>query len=311
MAFGYEEEDRPPIWTVVLAVFVALAWSVANFAALVKELAPMAREPDGVVAILGAIAGHALIPAVVVWMVAFALFWRRAIAMAPLYLLVIYAAVCLGNFGAFQAVKASAGRLDAANVATQHAIAADVEALQGQVATDHAAYLAELKAMGFPAVLTPGFAQSDPHRRKALARLHGMHALIPKYRSLAESRVDGLLAKVKALPAGDARDSFLKGFANTEDQSRARLNQMWSLEEHILTEYEKAVQTLARSEGRWVVRGDNFLFADAATLATWRAHLAEAKSLGEQEQRLVAADAPVRQKLAEDLKQMREAAPAP
>jgi hypothetical protein len=162
-----------------------------------------------------------------------------------------------------------------------------IKSTLARVLADRQAYRQELEAIGFKAVLSPPRLAQDPGLQRTRAILEKAHGIISKYRKINAGRIDEMRAAVvNSNMTPDGKASFLKGMASSEQQSRAELERVWTLEDDIVSKMQGAVGVLARAQGRWVVRGNKLLFVRPNEMVAYQNAIAAVRAGAEEEKSL-------------------------
>jgi hypothetical protein len=321
------------------ALVAALIWSVAGLKGLIASTAPALHAND-YAAVYGALSGHALYVAAIIWLVVCvglgairAPVWAAASLGALLALTIGLDAglLNLAKAGAegddaqariaaheiSAAVRAAAADPEHAVIDTRPKASGDLGELERITKTyiaaelkDRRDYRDKLRALGFPDFMQPSAIARDRHLARTTAALAQAEVLVAAYSKLDEQRMADVRAAYDHSTArANLKAPMLAGFDKAAAESSSDRAQLWALEGRILTHYQQAVGVLRRSEGRWRVSGEVYVFSRDSDLRAWQSHIGEARRLADEQQRIQ--QARQAQALAKADKLDREAAPAP
>jgi hypothetical protein len=135
-------------------------------------------------------------------------------------------------------------------------------------------YLKRIKAMGFPAILTPQHLAAGGGLAGTRARLVQARALIKKDAAIdhganATYRQQIMTSRMEA----GMKNEQLSLFANRQDDFDNLRQRWWMLNDGIFAEYQAELAELARRREYWMPHGTGVLFADKADLAVFNRHI--------------------------------------
>jgi hypothetical protein len=308
MSDGDTDRDSRGTWVALTIMIVAgLVWSVATFVSFVKEVAPFLHQGD-YASVGGALAGHAMVIALVVTFVVYIVMAGKWPPHQGLrYFAILFGIVVLANAGLLMAIKSAADSTDRQDAVQGNIALADMRAAfssmtadtqpgaidmqiraTGQagimeglvkhfvvtVLTDRQNYKTDLHGTGYPGFLSAPSLGARKGVATAQHKLAAVHRLVAEYSSLNRRRIADFRNAISgsALDASNKTD-MLNAYEQSVGEKEARRTRIWALEDGVVTENEHLLNDLAHPNGYWIASGKVLRFSNGADIATFNAHI--------------------------------------
>ena len=313
-------DEEKSLWPgrigLVIATIAAVIWSIVGaLPDVIKQYAPDVRAGD-YAPLAGALTGHTMVIAVVVFAILYVLLLRGSDASRGVrYFLTIF----------FITIAVDAGLIAAAkNIAAQHDVQYrqaladmgrmmqlskskndEVSGFQIHATGDAGViaaitkneistmvrlrneYQTKVHALGLRSALAPASLATDGGPKEARMRIVAARALVKTYRDAElKALADAQSAIANArLPASE-KEQVLAGFDRSVKNERPMLEEMWDDEDGMLAESDAMTHDLAQAN--WKARGAGFVFSSRRDLETYQAHQQKIHQLAQDERDTVA-----------------------
>ncbi len=140
---------------------------------------------------------------------------------------------------------------------------------------------AELKALGYPALMEPASLRADGDLKATRAKLVEVRAVVARHRKLRFQRMDEFRVAVRNsdLPERDKRD-MIGGMDDSQAESGAQARRIWDIQDEILREMDAAVAVLqAAPRGAWEVQAGQLMFQRSSDMNAYNDHITRAQTL--------------------------------
>ena len=312
-----ETEARSTIGGLVVAIVVTLGAAVYGFGDQIKTVAPLMKADD-YAGVLGTVFGDALFMGTLVWAVLYFAFVRsRASRLGPAYWAILCAVYLVANIGLLAFVKTIADSDDAQMHVAAGEIAKAFSAAQNPTgcaidmriaATGDAGemervtkatltkfckakvdFAARTSTLGVSTMMAPSHFATTSGVADTRAKLVQVREAIRALRTEITDLIAGYRKEIQTSRLGDRnKAAMLAGLDKAMTSDLARVNALLDYEDSEYVEFQAMTGILAHPKGRWEVRGNKLLFANAADLSAYQAHLNAARNDALQAQTLAA-----------------------
>jgi len=296
-------DDKRNIWRefggFFIAATVALVWSIGNIVNVIRDVAPRLRTGDYPY-VAGAISGHVIVVAVIVFAIFYILLLRKTgFGWCLAYFFGLFGILLLVNGTLVGVAKTIGDRHDAQyalaltemrNMRLGAATPSDSLAKTPLTATGDAgivegitklelvklakareAYQAGITGLDLANTLSPQQLSTDGGIAEAKARIRRARAYNEGYRREIESIVAAtrqMLSNARINPSD--KQQTLRGFDIATAKNSVAFQQVWDCENKVLTASDGLVQLLAHPNGTWHVKGKIVQFTDRDDLHAYR-----------------------------------------
>lgn len=157
-------------------------------------------------------------------------------------------------------------------------------------ATERREYELELNAIGWSDVLNGKRLQRDSALSESRTMLRQARDIVAKYSGRTNELFVQLRRDIETSDLSPAsKRSMLEGFDKSTDQHKARVAELWLLEQQVLTQFENILNLLSARRNSWQVQNDQLLFNAQADLDLFNSYLAKVGQLVAKQEQIQAA----------------------
>jgi hypothetical protein len=170
-----------------------------------------------------------------------------------------------------------------------------VKMMVADVTRERSSFMAEMDTLDIQHILQPSHLAGDKGLVRTRAAIAKARTSLKAYDARTEKIVAQFRNRVAATKVdGRVREQLLSNFAPLMLRAETELKAIMDNANAIITELDAVTNVLAHPKGRWVVQGDNILFANREDLMAYRQHVQFAQTYADQERAaLVAASGPI------------------
>lgn len=134
-------------------------------------------------------------------------------------------------------------------------------------------YLLELDAIGWEQILMADRLARDAGMVESQLMIKRARDIVYKYKTKYEVRIERARGDILRLDMSEAsRQSMSKAFDRGLDESRNKMNKLWSMELAVVDEFAAMIDLLEENPSVWVVENGQVFFDNDAVLARYNAH---------------------------------------
>lgn len=148
-------------------------------------------------------------------------------------------------------------------------------------------YLSSLDGIGFKTILDPARVSEPNSYSESIRILLQGKSLLKESKQRFRELQNSVPDSIKKLDISQkAKEEFLIGFEKSRQQVSTRNDELFRLEEMILSETEAAIDVLENSRGGWSNKDGQFIFEDDAVLNAYNSHIINAMNYYDRQKKL-------------------------
>ncbi|MEY4564028.1 MAG: hypothetical protein RLZZ618_3305 [Pseudomonadota bacterium] len=151
-------------------------------------------------------------------------------------------------------------------------------------------YEAELDAIGWSQILDAQRIQNDPQLTATRDMLRRGKEIVARYRQKTREIFPQMRQDIEAASLdSETRRGMLTGFDKSTERGQAQADEVWGLEEQVLSQIEDAANFLGQTRSAWQVDGGQVAFHRQADLDSFNALMAKVQATIAQQEQLQSA----------------------
>ena len=146
-------------------------------------------------------------------------------------------------------------------------------------------YLLELDAIGWEKILDPGRMEADKTLIESKAITQKAKEIVNKYREKTDLLLENARKDINSLNLSEnSRSEMLRGFDDSMENSKRRIDEVWDLEARVISEFENIFALLSAKKKSWVISNGQIIFYNNDALNKYNAYLESIQNIVQQQE---------------------------
>ena len=146
--------------------------------------------------------------------------------------------------------------------------------MMNSLASDRNSYLIELEAIGWNKIFDTERLKKDDTLSESKLIIERAKETVKKYREKSHDTLTTARNDIEKINVDEySKKEFIRGFDSGLQESRAKYDSLWDLENESVLEFEKIIRLLLEKKGAWEIQNGQIAFANDSDLAQFNSYL--------------------------------------
>ncbi|HKQ78998.1 MAG TPA: DUF4339 domain-containing protein [Blastocatellia bacterium] len=160
-----------------------------------------------------------------------------------------------------------------------------IKTFMNKMASNRNDYLLELDAIGWEKILDPGRMKADKTLIESKVMTQKAKEIVIKYREKTDVLLENARKDINSLNLSEnSRSEMLRGFDNSMEKSKHRIDEMWNLEARVISEFENIFALLSEKKKSWAISNEQIIFYNNDALNRYNAYLESVQNIVQQQE---------------------------